>query len=96
MWMLVDKFILNNKTRKRLSNILSDNMRLIEELGQRKYEEGERIGYEKGERNGYKRGSEIISRKIAENLLKEDLSLELISEVTNVPISQLKLFNNGK
>ncbi len=85
MWMLVDKFILNNKTRKRLSNILSDNMRLIEELGQRKYEEGERIGYEKGS------NEKVL--EIAKNLLKEELSLECISEVTNVPINQLKSLN---
>ncbi len=85
--MIVDKFIKNDETRKRLSNILSDNMRLMEEFGQRRYEEGERIGE--------KIGSETTSRKIAEKLMNDNLSLERISEVTNVPISQLELFNNG-
>ena len=88
-WILVDKFIEDDETRQKLCNILSDNMRLLEEFGQRKYEGGEQIGFEEGlEKRGW---------EIAENLLKKDVPLEFISEVTEIPIGRLKLFiNNGK
>ena len=82
VWILVDKFIVNDETRQRLSNILSDNMKLMEEFGQRKYKEGEK--------RGEKIGRETSRREITENLLKKELPLELISEATNVPISQLE------
>ena len=72
-----------------MGNSNSDNMSLMEEFGQRKYEEGEQIGFEEGlEKRGW---------EIAENLLKKDVPLEFISEVTEIPIGRLKLFiNNGK
>ena len=88
-WILVDKFIEDDETRQKLCNILGDNMRLLEEFGQRKYEEGE----QKGE----KRGISKTRLEIAENLLKKDLTLDLISDATDIPIGRLKLFiNNGK
>ena len=57
-------------------------MKLMEEFGQRKYKEGEK--------RGEKIGRETSRREITENLLKKELPLELISEVTKVPISQLE------
>ena len=88
-WILVDKFIEDEETRQKLSNILSDNMRLMEEFGQSKYEAGE----QKGE----KRGIVKTRHEIAENLLKEGLPLELISQVTDVSVERLERFsNNGK
>ncbi|WP_400253677.1 hypothetical protein, partial [Methanobrevibacter smithii] len=51
-WILVDKFIEDEETRQKLSNILSDNMRLMEEFGQSKYEAGEQKGEQKGEKRG--------------------------------------------
>ena len=88
LWLLVDKFIKNDEARKRLSNILSDNMRLLEECMQRKYEEGEKSGFEKGwDEKGL---------KVAEELLNDNLSLDRISQVTDVPIGQLELLNEGK
>ena len=88
-WILVDKFIEDGETRQKLSNILSDNMRLMEEFGQSKYEAGE----QKGE----KRGIVKTRHEIAENLLKEGLPLELISQVTDVSVERLERFsNNGK
>ena len=84
-WILVDKFIEDGETRQKLSNILSDNMRLMEEFGQSKYEAGE----QKGE----KRGIVKARHEIAENLLKESLPLELISQVTGVSVGRLELLN---
>ncbi len=46
-WLLVDKFIENKETRIKLSNILSDNMRLLEEFGQSRFEAGEKKGMKK-------------------------------------------------
>ena len=75
----------DEETRQKLSNILSDNMRLMEEFGQSKYEAGE----QKGE----KRGIVKTRHEIAENLLKEGLPLELISQVTGVSVGRLELLN---
>ena len=92
-WILVDKFIEDEETRQKLSNILSDNMRLMEEFGQSKYEAGE----QKGEQKGEKRGIVKTRQEIAVNLLKEGLPLELISQVTDVSVERLERFsNNGK
>ncbi|WP_100198699.1 hypothetical protein [Methanobrevibacter smithii] len=55
-WILVDKFIEDGETRQKLSNILSDNMRLMEEFGQSKYEAGEQKGEKRGIKKGEKRG----------------------------------------
>ena len=104
-WILVDKFIEDGETRQKLSNILSDNMRLMEEFGQSKYEAGEQKGEErgikKGEERGIKKGEKrgIVKARheIAVNLLKEGLPLELISQVTDVSVERLERFsNNGK
>ena len=94
VWMLVDKFIADDDMRKRLSNILSDNMRLLEECMQRKYDEGKQEGeknIEEREKRGFERGWDEKGLKVAKNLLKEDLSLELISKATNMPVGQLEL-----
>ena len=104
-WILVDKFIEDGETRQKLSNILSDNMRLMEEFGQSKYEageqKGEKRGIKKGEERGIKKGEKrgIVKarQEIAVNLLKEGLPLELISQVTDVSVERLERFsNNGK
>ena len=108
-WILVDKFIEDGETRQKLSNILSDNMRLMEEFGQSKYEageqKGEKRGIKKGEKRGIKKGKNIGEKRgivktrqeIAVNLLKEGLPLELISQVTDVSVERLERFsNNGK
>ena len=100
-WILVDKFIEDGETRQKLSNILSDNMRLMEEFGQSKYEAGEQKGEErgikKGEERGIKKGEKrgIVKARheIAVNLLKEGLPLELISQVTGVSVGRLELLN---
>ena len=100
-WILVDKFIEDGETRQKLSNILSDNMRLMEEFGQSKYEageqKGEKRGIKKGKDIGEKRGIVKARQEIAVNLLKEGLHLELISQVTDVSVERLERFsNNGK
>ena len=110
-WILVDKFIEDGETRQKLSNILSDNMRLMEEFGQSKYEAGEQKGEKRGikkgkdigEKRGIKKGKDIGEKRgivkarqeIAVNLLKEGLPLELISQVTDVSVERLERFSNN-
>ena len=116
VWILVDKFIVNDETRQRLSNILSDNMKLMEEFGQRRYDEGkqegekrgekrgekngfekgEKSGFVKGEKSGFEKGWDEKGLEVAEELLNDNLSLERISQVTDVPIGQLELLNENK
>ncbi|WP_299526319.1 hypothetical protein [uncultured Methanobrevibacter sp.] len=70
-WLLIDKFIENENTRKRLCNLLSDNMRLIEEFGQSKFEDGMEKGIEKGIRKGKKEGkAEGKMEGIIEGMIK--------------------------
>ena len=72
-------------------------MSLMEEFGQSKYEageqKGERIGERIGIKKGEKRGIVKARHEIAENLLKEGVPLELISQVTGVSVGRLELLN---
>ncbi len=114
VWVLVDKFVVDDETRKRLSNILSDNMRLMEQFGQRKYnegeqngekrgfekgertgfEKGEKRGFEKGEKIGYEKGADEKGWKIAGRLLNDNMPIDKVSQITDLSVSQLELFNN--
>ena len=96
VWILVDKFIENDETRERLSNILSDNMRLMEQFGQRRYNEGKQEGEQNGEKRGEKKGSETTRWEIAGRLVNDNMSVEKVSEMTDIPVNQLELFNGGK
>ena len=92
VWILVDKFIENDETRERLSNILSDNMRLMEQFGQRRYNEGE----QNGEKRGYEKGSDERSLEIAGRLLNDNMPIDKVSQMTDLSISQLELFNDNR
>ena len=79
-------------------------MRLMEEFGQRKYNEGkqegeqngEKIGYEKGEKCGYEKGFDERGLEIAGRLLNDNMPIDKVSQMTDLSISQLELFNNGR
>ena len=68
-----------------MGNSNSDTMSLMEEFGQRKYEEGEQ--------KGLKQGMSRASLEVAKNLLKKGLSFDLISEVTGMSIEKLEVLN---
>ena len=68
-----------------MGNSNSDTMSLMEEFGQRKYEEGEH--------KGLKQGMSKASLEVAKNLLKKGLSFDLISEVTGISIEKLEALN---
>ena len=87
-FILTDKFIKDDETRERLSNILCDNMKLMEEYLQRKQKEWNTEGFEEGYD---KRGWEV-----AKELLNDNLSTNRISQITNIPIDQIELLNNNK
>ncbi|WP_299523660.1 hypothetical protein [uncultured Methanobrevibacter sp.] len=80
-FLIVDKFIKETSKRKRLRNILSDNMRLMEEYGQERYEEGLEKGYNEGAKNE--------KRKIAKTLLTKHMPLEEIATLTKLSINEL-------
>ncbi len=69
-----------------MGNSNGDTMSLMEEFGQRKYEEGEQ--------KGLKQGISKASLEVAKNLLKKGLSFDLISEVTGMSIEKLEALNN--
>lgn len=68
-FLIVDKFIKETSRRKRLRNILRDNMRLMEEYGQERYDEGYEKGIKKGVKKGYAEGANNEKWKIVRSLL---------------------------
>ena len=85
-FLIVDKFIKETSRRKRLRNILRDNMRLMEEYGQERYDEG----YEKGIKRGYAEGANNEKWKIARSLLARNVPPEDIAVSTKLTIDEIK------
>ena len=85
-FLIVDKFIKETSRRKRLRNILRDNMRLMEEYGQERYDEG----YEKGIKKGYAEGANNEKWKIARSLLARNVPPEDIAVSTKLTIDEIK------
>jgi predicted transposase/invertase (TIGR01784 family) len=56
----------------------------------------ERMGIEKGIEQGIEQGEDRATQKIALNMLRKNISLETIAEVTGLTISQLEGFVNDR
>lgn len=89
-FLIVDKFIKETSRRKRLRNILSDNMRLMEEYGQERYDEGYEKGIKKGVKKGYAEGANNEKWKIARSLLARNVPPEDIAVSTKLTIDEIK------
>ena len=93
-FLIVDKFIKETSRRKRLRNILRDNMRLMEEYGQERYEEGYekgvKKGVKKGIKKGYAEGANNEKWKIARSLLARNVPPEDIAVSTKLTIDEIK------
>ena len=93
-FLIVDKFIKETSRRKRLRNILRDNMRLMEEYGQERYDEGYEKGIKKGVKKGIKRGyaegANNEKWKIARSLLARNVPPEDIAVSTKLTIDEIK------
>ena len=92
-FLIVDKFIKETSRRKRLRNILRDNMRLMEEYGQERYEEGYEKGIKKGVKKGYAEGANNEKWKIARSLLARNVPPEDIAVSTKLTIDEIKQLN---
>lgn len=89
-FLIVDKFIKETSRRKRLRNILRDNMRLMEEYGQERYDEGYEKGIKKGIKKGYAEGANNEKWKIARSLLARNVPPEDIAVSTKLTIDEIK------
>lgn len=89
-FLIVDKFIKETSRRKRLRNILRDNMRLMEEYGQERYDEGYEKGIKKGIKRGYAEGANNEKWKIARSLLARNVPPEDIAVSTKLTIDEIK------
>lgn len=89
-FLIVDKFIKETSRRKRLRNILRDNMRLMEEYGQERYDEGYEKGIKKGVKKGYAEGANNEKWKIARSLLARNVPPEDIAVSTKLTIDEIK------
>lgn len=89
-FLIVDKFIKETSRRKRLRNILRDNMRLMEEYGQKRYDEGYEKGIKKGVKKGYAEGANNEKWKIARSLLARNVPPEDIAVSTKLTIDEIK------
>lgn len=89
-FLIVDKFIKETSRRKRLRNILRDNMRLMEEYGQERYDEGYEKEIKKGVKKGYAEGANNEKWKIARSLLARNVPPEDIAVSTKLTIDEIK------
>lgn len=76
--LIVEKFIKNERQHKKLTNILRDTMKIIDEWRQEDYE------------NGKKEGKEEEKINTAKNMLKENYTIKQISKITQLNIESIK------
>ena len=76
--LIVEKFIKNERQHKKLTNILRDTMKIIDEWRQEDYE------------NGKQQGKEEEKINTAKNMLKENYTVKQISKITQLNIESIK------
>ena len=76
--LIVEKFIKNERQHKKLTNILRDTMKIIDEWRQEDYE------------NGKQQGKEEEKINTSKNMLKENYTVKQISKITQLNIESIK------
>lgn len=76
--LIVEKFIKNERQHKKLTNILRDIMKIIDEWRQEDYE------------NGKQEGKEEEKINTAKNMLKENYTIKQIAKITQLNIESIK------
>lgn len=76
--LIVEKFIKKERQHKKLTNILRDTMKIIDEWRQEDYE------------NGKKEGKEEEKINTAKNMLKENYTIKQIATITQLNIESIK------
>lgn len=76
--LIVEKFIKNERQHKKLTNILMDTMKIIDEWRQEDYE------------NGKQEGKEEEKINTAKNMLKENYTIKQIAKITQLNIESIK------
>ena len=76
--LIVEKFIKNERQHKKLTNILRDTMKIIDEWRQEDYE------------NGKQEGKEDEKINTAKNMLKENYTIKQIAKITQLNIESIK------
>lgn len=76
--LIVEKFIKNERQHQKLTNILRDTMRIIDEWRQEDYE------------NGKQQGKEEEKINTAKNMLKENYTVKQIAKITQLNIESIK------
>lgn len=76
--LIVEKFIKNERQHKKLTNILRDTMKIIDEWRQEDYE------------NRKKEGKEEEKINTAKNMLKENYTIKQIAKITQLNIESIK------
>lgn len=76
--LIVEKFIKNERQHKKLTNILRDTMKIIDEWRQEDHE------------NGKKEGKEEEKINTAKNMLKENYTIKQIATITQLNIESIK------
>lgn len=76
--LIVEKFIKNERQHKKLTNMLRDTMKIIDEWRQEDYE------------NGKKEGKEEEKINTAKNMLKENYTIKQIATITQLNIESIK------
>ena len=77
--LIVEKFIKNERQHKKLTNILRDTMKIIDEWRQEDYE------------NGKQEGKEEEKINTAKNMLKENYTIKQIAKITQLNLSLIHI-----
>lgn len=72
-----------------LKNVLDKSFLDGQNLG---FEKGQSIGFEKGQSVGFEKGIEINQKETVINMNKLGIAIEIISQVTSLPIDKIKEF----
>lgn len=77
-WLIVDKFIKDEETRNNLCDSLGDRMRLVEEYGNRREQEGKKLWKKLGEKN------------IIQKMIENGCSINKISKITGKSTTEIE------
>lgn len=75
-----------------MSTIISNS---FEYTGQKMFQKGIERGLQKGKIEGRKEGRTETTKEFVLNMLKVGMSIEQISEITSLPIEQIRFVSKG-
>ena len=86
---IIEKTVTNKIIKKRIKDRFKMKNKIILEIQEESREEGEKIGEIRGIKKGRKEGNESTMKRIARNMLKENIPHNIISKCTGLSLETL-------